>query len=506
MPYQDNEPIPDNYSREWIPNETQRVDESGNKMFEERKTKKAMKLPPVPILNFPAGGYWKYTIINPDGPQASPTGNPMDNAPVFHKAPEVFTHFTKQQDYMGKAKGFKGVKQEVIHSREHLKKLVKEEIQAKFEAYMLEQFSDEEEMEAFEREVDDDWNREARFEGGAGFIATKTREGGALPGALIDTAPAGYYWAKDDDGNDIWKDGRRVPAPLYEGKGLTRAGKVATHLQTYGRGGMYGGEDQIKRQLEEKYIQNDTYIGQLAKKYTPDITGANTIPPQTPLGEEDKTRADGTKLTRDYTAEIIGSVNPEDYTIGDPLVRWSQSSEAKALEVEREKEFNKLLEKEYQEEVELHRGTPLEGRTLPWSALGIKYGGNAHAMNIDWIRAKGMKKELYELYEAEYRAKIKPALDEPGTQDIGGLITQMNGVVLDDRGRPTGEVVPAPADELTDSDDDVDDWLAGGGEAPEVVVNRIDQEDDTEFQDDADTYGRRITTGQGRQLRWNAGA
>ncbi len=500
MPYQDNEPIPENYTREWITNETQRLDGEGNKMFEERKTKKALKLPPVPILNFPAGGYWKYRIIDPDGPQASPTGNPMDNAPVFHKAPEVFTHFTKQKDYLGKAAGFKGVKQEVVHSREHLKKLVKDEIKAKFEAFQLEQFSDEEEMEAFEKEVDDDWNRQARFEGDLGFIATKTREGGAMPGSLMDTAPVGYYWAQDEQGNDIWKDGKRVRAPLYEGKGLTRAGKVATHLQTYGRDGMYGGEENIKRQLEETYIQNNSYIGALARKYTPDVDGRLSIPAQTAPGEEDELRADKTKLTRDYTTEVIGSVNPSDYTIGDPMLRWAQSSEAKALEVEREKEFNALIDREYQSEVEEFRGTPLEGKAIPWRALGIKYG----ATNDDWTRATGAKKELYELYEAQYQASIKPALSEPDVDDIAGLAVQMNGVVLDDRGRPTGEVVAAPQDDL-DSDEDIDDWFAEGGSDEEINIVSAGGEEEDEFQDDGDTYGRRITSGQGKQLRWDAG-
>tara|TARA_R110001592_G_scaffold68504_5_gene209864 strand:- start:33 stop:1547 length:1515 start_codon:yes stop_codon:yes gene_type:complete len=503
MPYQDNEPIPENYKRDWVSNETQRVDGEGNKMFEERKTKKALKLPPVPILNFPAGGYWKYSIIDPDGPQASGSGDPQDNAPVFHKVPEVFTHFTKQKDYLGKAAGFKGVKQEVVHSREHLRKLIKDEIQAKFEAFNLEQFSDEEEMSAFEQEVDDDWNRGAMFEGGAGFIATKTQDGGALPGSLMDTAPVGYYWKQDAEGNDVWKDGKRVRAPLYEGKGLTRAGKVATHLATYGRGGMYGGEENIKKQLEETYVQNNTYIGQLARKYTPDITGANTIPAQTAAGQEDELRADGTKLTRDYTAETIGSINPSDYTIGDPLLRWAQSSEAKAIEVEREREFNALIDKEYQAEVEQFKGTPLEGKAIPWTALGIKYGGNAYAMNVDWERAKGAKRELYALYEAQYQASIKPALDEPDVDDIAGLAVQMNGVILDDRGRPTGEVVAAPQDDL-DSDEDIDDWFAEGGSDEEINVVSMAQDED-EFQDDGDTYGRRITSGQGKQLRWDAG-
>lgn len=500
MPYQDNEPIPDNYRREWIPNETQRVDESGNKMWEERKTKKAQKLPPVPILNFPAGGYWKYTIINPDGPQASASGDPQDNAPVFHKAPEVFTHFTKQQDYMGKAKGFKGVKQEVIHSRDYLKKIEKEAIKRKFEDFINEQFDGPDERQAFEREVEDDWTREARFEGGAGFIATKTREGGALPGSLMDTAPAGYYWKQDEEGNDIWVNGKRVPAPLYEGKGLTRAGKVATHLQTYGRDGRYGGEDKIKRQLEETYIQNDSYIGQLAKKYTPEITGALSIPAQTPLGEEDKERPDKTKLTRDWTMENIQSVNPQDYIIPDPLALWHKSSEGQANEWERKKEFAKLMSSNFEAEIEQHKGTFMEGKTKPWGFFGIRYGATA----TDWEKMEREKKELYAKYEAEYRASTKPALDEPGVEEVEGLITQMNGVVLDDRGRPTGDVVDAP--ELTDSDEeDIDAWFEDEDSDAEVVVERIDDEDDTEFQDDADTYGRRITTGQGRQLRWDAG-
>lgn len=516
MPYQDNEPIPDNYTREWMSDISQRVNEDGNLMWEKQGKRdiKAGK-EPTPILNFPAGGYWKYSAINKDGPLTSATpGVAIDfrskDAPIFYKVPEIFTHFTKQKDYEGKAKGFPGVKNEVVHSRAHLEKLEAIETKRKFDEFLASQFSDEEEQESFEQEVQDDWTRGARFEGDRGFIATQTREGGALPGSLMDTAPAGYYWKQDDMGNDIWEDGRRVPAPLYEGKGLTRSGKVATHLQTYGRSGMYGGEEQIKQQLQETYIQNNSYIGELARKYTPDITGANTIPPQTPLGEEDETRGDGTKLTRDYTADIIGSVNPEDYTIGDPLVRWSQSSEAKAIEVEREREFNKLMEAEYQAEVEEHKGTPLEGRTIPWTALGIRYGGNAHAMNIDWIRAKGIKRDLYDLYEAQHLAAIRPALNQPGAEDVGGLVVQMNGVVLDDRGRPTGDVVAAPQDDLdSDIDSDEEDLMAqydNPQDDDEMNVEQAEQFEDEELQDDANTYGRRITSGTGRQTKWDAGA
>ena len=36
MPLQDSEPIPDNYTREWVSNETQRVDENGNLMWEKQ--------------------------------------------------------------------------------------------------------------------------------------------------------------------------------------------------------------------------------------------------------------------------------------------------------------------------------------------------------------------------------------------------------------------------------------------------------------------------------------
>ena len=507
MPYQDNEPIPDNYSREWISDTSHRVNEEGNLMWE-KQGKREIKAgtAPTPILNFPAGGYWKYSAIDRNGPLTSATpGVAIDfrskDAPVFYKVPEVFTHYTKQKDYEGKAKGFPGVKNEVVHSREHLKKLEANEAKRKFDEFYASQFSDEEEQVSFEQEVKDDWTREARFEGDTGFIATRTQEGGALPGSLMDTAPTGYYWKRDEEGNDIWRDGKRVPAPLYEGKGLTRSGKVAQHLQTYGRNEMYGGEEQIKQQLQETYIQNNSYIGHLAQKYTPDITGANTIPPQTPLGEEDETRKDGTKLTRDYTNETINSVNPDDYTIGDPMLRWAESSEAKALEQERNVEFNALMKREYEAEVEQHRGTFMEGKTIPWTALGIKYG----ATNDDWTRATGAKDELYALYDAQRQTSIRPALDEPGTQDIGGLIVQMNGVVVDDRGNSTGEVDAAPQDD-TDSDDDLMDMFDAPDSDDEMNIESAQSEDDEELQQDANVYGRRITSGTGRQTRWDAGA
>ena len=515
MPLQDSEPIPDNYTREWVSNETQRVDENGNLMWE-KQLKRDIKAgkPAVPILNFPAGGYWRYTAIDKEG-NLNPYPD-VEDAPrgaiVYYKVPDVFTHFTKQKDYTGKAdKDMKGVKKDIQFSKEHLKKLQKAEIEAKFKAFQLEQFDgDQKAMDDFQEEVRRDWSREARFEGDKGFIATKTADGGYLPGNLLDSAPAGYYWKRDAEGNDIWKDGRRVPAPLYEGKGLTRAGKVAGHLETHGRGGMYGGSEKIQQQLQEAYPQNDSYIAYLSQKYAPDTAGGNysAVPPQTPAGEEDVVREDKTKATRDWTWHNIISVNPEEYTMGDPYKYWLASSEGRAELEERKKwenemrrDFSKWMYKQFSEEQEQHKGTFMEGKTIPWGALGISYDKQSPE---DWRRAKGAKKELYELYEAQYRASTKPALDEPGVEEVEGLAVQMNGVVLDDRARPTGEVVDAPQDDM-DSDDDIDDWFDDEDSDAEVVVERIDEADDTEFQDDADTYGRRITSGQGKQLRWDAG-
>ena len=66
---QDKSPLPENYSREWIVNTSQRQDENGNLMWEKQSAKdRKAGIAPTPTLNFPAGGYWKYTAINPDGP------------------------------------------------------------------------------------------------------------------------------------------------------------------------------------------------------------------------------------------------------------------------------------------------------------------------------------------------------------------------------------------------------------------------------------------------------
>lgn len=512
MPLQDKEPIPDNYTREWIPNETQRQDENGNLEWE-KQLKRDIKagIPATPILNFPAGGYWKYTAINPDGPLINTIEKDQEfghkDAIVYSAVPEIFTHFTKQKDYEGKAtKDFKGVKKDQMFAKRHLQVLVREDAKKKFDEYYLDQFGgDELARDTFRQETEGDWSAVAKFEGDLGFIATRTQEGGVLPGSLMDTAPVGYYWKRDAEGNDVWKDGRRIPAPLYEGKGITRAGAVASHLQTHGRNGMYGGEENIKEQLEETYIQNNSYIGHLATKYAPDTTGANysSLPTQTPMGEEDKVRGDGTKLTRDWTMENIQSIDPATGTMGDPLKRWALSSEGQAVEAERKKEFMKWMYSDFVKDQEKYKGTPFEDVVRPWGFFGVKYPMTAS----DWNEADRKKKEYYDKLEAEHKASINVGLDIPNVSSVGGVAVQDNGVVLDNRGRPTGQVLPSP-DTDTDTDSDDDDPFAAAlrGERPdEIVVERVDSEDENDFQDDGDTYGRRITSGQGKQTRWDAG-
>ncbi len=508
MPVQDEAPVPENYSREWIMNDTQRTDEKGNLMFEKQlvRDKKAGK-PAVKILNFPAGGYWKYVAKDKDKVV-------MDVPLVYYDVPQAYTDAQTGKDYRG-VRGGKGefkavgkIEKQLAYARDHLKKLEREDIQRKFKAYQLEQFDgDQKAMDDFQEDVRRDWSREARFEGDQGFIATGNETTGYLPGNLLDSAPSGYYWKRDAEGNDIWKDGKRVPAPLYEGKGLTRAGKVAGHLDTRGRGGMYGGSEKIQKQLQEAYPQNDSYIGFLAQKYAPDTTGANysAVPPQTPAGQEDQLREDKTKATRDWTWHNIISVNPEEYTMGDPYKYWLASSEGRAEVEERKKweeemkrDFSKWMYKQFVEEQAEHKGTYMEGKTIPWGALGIKWDNrDADA----WTRAKGAKKELYELYKAQHDASIHQGLNEPGTTQVGGEAVQDNGVVLDSSARPTGEVVDVPDDTDTESEDDFD--AVFGGSDDEVVVDRIDSDEDVSFQDDADTYGRRITSGTGKQLNWS---
>ena len=81
----------------------------------------------------------------------------------------------------------------------------------------------------------------------------------------------------------------------------------------------------------------------------------------------------------------------------------------------------------------------------------------------------------------------------------------MNGVVVDDRGNSTGEVVAAPQDD-TDSDDDLMDMFDAPDSDDEMNIESAQSEDDEELQQDANVYGRRITSGTGRQTRWDAGA
>ena len=543
MPLQDDEPIPDNYTRDWVVNTTQRQDEKGNLMWEKQSAKdRKAGIAPTPTLNFPAGGYWKYTAINPDGPLTRSYGadytmfgsgkggekvedlGPQD-AIVYYSIPETFTDYNLGKDYTGKAdKDFKGMKKHLKHSREYLRKVEKEQISQKFDAYMssldsgypeisqvdAEQISRDETLDDwysnkhllsrkdYLTQMKRDFEREARFEGGLGFIATTTAEGGRLPGSLLDTAPVGYYWKRDAEGNDVWKDGRRVPAPLYEGKGLTRQGKVPNI-----RRGKEITTEIVESQLEEIYPQNISYMNYLVRKYAPDTAGANysSLPQQTPLGEEDKVREDGTKLTRDWTAENIQSIDPETGTMGDPLAKWALSSEGQKVEAERKKEFMKWMYSSFVKEQEEHKGTFMEGKTKPWGFFGVKYPMSSD----DWKEADRKKKEQYDIYEAEHKASINVGLDEPGSVSVGGVAIQSNGVVLDGRGRPTGQVVEAPADDSDVDSDEEDDWFAEGGSDEEINIERLEVEDEDDLQDDAATYGRRITTGQGKQTRWDAG-
>ena len=538
---QDKSPLPENYSREWVVNTSQRQDENGNLMWEKQSAKdRKAGIAPTPTLNFPAGGYWKYTAINPDGPLIRSYGaeytmfgggkggakdedlGPQD-AVVFYEVPETFTDYNLGKDYTGKAdKDFKGMKKHLKHSREYLKKIEKEQIKSKFDAWMLNERSKYPEVsqvdgEAISRDEtlgdwfanrhllskDDyiaqmrrDFEREARFEGGLGFIATTTAEGGRLPGSLLDTAPVGYYWKRDAEGNDVWVNGRRVPAPLYEGKGLTRQGKVANV-----RRGKELSTEEIQSNLEEIYPQNISYMNYLSRKYAPDTAGANysSLPTQTPIGQADLEREDGTKLTRDWTMANIESIDPDTGTMGDPLAKWALSSEGQAVEAERKKEFMKWMYSSFVKEQEEHKGTFMEGKTKPWGFFGVKYP----MTQAEWTEAERKKKEQYDIYEAEHKASINVGLDEPGAINVGGVAVQGNGVVLDARGRPTGQVVQAPDDD-SDEDSDEGDWFAEGGSDDEINIERLEDSED-DFQDDADTYGRRITSGTGKQTRWDAG-
>ncbi len=543
MPLQDTEPIPENYTRDWVVNTTQRQDEKGNLMGEKQSAKdRKAGIAPTPTLNFPAGGYWQYSAINRDGPLVRSYGaeytmfgsgkggekdedlGPQD-AIVFNAVPGIFTDYNLGKDYTGKAdKDFKGMKKQLKYSREYLRKIESEAIKEKFDASMAlldtnypavsqvdaEQISRDESLddwfankhllsrEDYASQMKRDFEREARFEGGRGFIATTTAEGGRLPGSLLDTAPVGYYWQRDAEGNDVWKDGRRIPAPLYQGKGLTRQGKVPNV-----RRGKEITIADVETKLEEIYPQNISYMNHLVRKYAPDTAGANysSLPTQTPEGEEDKVREDGSKLTRDWTMENIQSIDPDTGTMGDPLKAWANSSEGKAVEVERKKEFMKWMYSSFVKEQEEHKGTFMEGKTKPWGFFGVKYP----MVGKDWDEADRKKKEQYDIYEAEHKASINVGLDEPGSVSVGGVAIQANGVVMDSRGRPTGEVVEAPEDDSDVDSDEEDDWFAEGGSDEEINIERLEDSEEEDLQDDAATYGRRITSGQGKQTRWDAG-
>lgn len=500
MPAQDDEPTPEGYRREWIDDATQRKDESNNLMFEKQLKRDIKKgIPATPILNFPAGGYWKYIKITPDA-----TGDP----PVKYAVPGQYTDFNTKKDYRGKRGGtgeFKAVgaiEKSLKKSKEYLDKVIRENA---LEVYR--NMVNEEDLETEEA-----FSRESRFNGQLGYVQSHTIEGGVLPGTLADTTPQGHYWKRDNLGNDIWKDGRRVPAPLMEGKGLTRPGKVAGHLDTYGRGGMYGGKEKISQQLEEHNTRNLSYMRYMAEKYAP-LDGTEIIPQQTPEGEEDKKRKDGTRLTRDWTYENLQSIDPHDYTMADPMKYWWKSSEGRKVSADREKEFNRWANTTFLAESVKYRGGPFEGKALHWTRhLGVKYG----ATKEDWARAKGAKADLLRLWNAEHIAKTNRGLDVPGTTEVDGLAVQLNGVVLDPSARPTGEVMvdeepiaeERTADEVEEMN--VEDFELSDSDDPEGADDdaQFDEDSDPEFEDDGDTFGRRITSksgGGGLAARRNIG-
>ena len=247
----------------------------------------------------------------------------------------------------------------------------------------------------------------------------------------------------------------------------------------------------------------------MAEKYAP-LDGTEIIPQQTPEGEEDKKRKDGTRLTRDWTYENLQSIDPHDYTMADPMKYWWKSSEGRKVSADREKEFYRWANTTFLAESVKYRGGPFEGKALHWTRhLGVKYG----ATKEDWARAKGAKADLLRLWNAEHIAKTNRGLDVPGTTEVDGLAVQLNGVVLDPSARPTGEVMvdeepiaeERTADEveemnvedfeLSDSDEDDDDA-------------QFDEDSDPEFEDDGDTFGRRITSksgGGGLAARRNIG-
>tara|TARA_R110000803_G_scaffold157221_5_gene221655 strand:+ start:3689 stop:5140 length:1452 start_codon:yes stop_codon:yes gene_type:complete len=481
MPAQDEEVIPEGFRREWVDDVSQRQDDAGNLVWEKQLARDRKKgIPATPILNFPGGGYWKY--INTSAP---------NEPPVKYAVPEIFTDHLTGEDYRGNRQtktSVPAIEKKIKFGREHLDRIIKLDNERKFDEYMaeMEESSDEE----------PDFTKQSRFQGDSGFAKD------ASINTMASSIPQGHYYQRDADGNDIWKDGRRLKATLAEGQGITRPGKVAAHLRPYGRGGMYGGEEQILKKLEETNITNINYISDIASRFAP-FKEEWVIPSQTPEGEEDRERSDKTKLTRDWTKQNIDSINPEDFYMPNPDKYWRQSSEGKAAIREAQIEFDRWADDDYSNSAKQLAGGPFDGKALHWKRdLGIGYG----ATGADWDAAKAKKEQMWKMWSAENKANTHKGLDIPGSRIVGEKVIAPGGVVVDSLARPTGEVValddPVPEDEpeqvFDDSDDEVDDFFG----SDEDVEGELGEDEDEAFEDDKAIYGRSQTSGTGKQLKW----
>lgn len=462
------EGIDDTYEREWVPEISQKVDAKGKLMFEKQSAKdRKAGIPLTPILNFPAGGYWQFS----------------KGDDVQYQVPSRYTDHITGEDYTGSRADKTSVpakEKQVKFAREYLEVGLKAMTQRLFD----------EDMKQYEGQETIDWTKRARFEGDTGFAQDVVQ--GEQPGVAINKAPRGYYYKRDEFGDDIWKDGRRVPAPLSEGKGLTRPGAVAVHLQPYGRNEMYGGAEKINKILETTNWTNMDYLESIANKYAPlsGMPGA-VVPPQTPEGEEDKFREDdGTKLTKDWTWHNIISVNPDDYAIANPIKLWLGSSEGKAAIAEGRLDFDEWADGDYENAKKQLASGPFAGKELHWvKDLGITYNSDA----ADWRRAKAEKEAMWKVWAAENKVSKAPTLNKI---DVAQPQAAVSNVLI------TGDDDPVEEDPTEqDYEDMVDDFFAASSD--EDVGALVGAVDDWELEDASGTnYGLKKTSGTGKQLNW----
>tara|TARA_R110000803_G_scaffold88854_3_gene155886 strand:+ start:11236 stop:12849 length:1614 start_codon:yes stop_codon:yes gene_type:complete len=503
--------VDETWKRDWITDITQRVDDKQNLMWEKQSAKdRKAGIPATPILNFPAGGYFQYSSDTGYGGGAS----------VVYQVPERFTDHITGKDYTGSRAtktSVPAIEKRVKFAREYLEIIKQGERENLFVKYMADT--------GLDQEVGIDWDRKSRFEGDSGF-AEPTE--GVAPASFAAYQPQGFEYRRDEDGNEIWKDGRRVKATLAEGRGITRPGKVAANLRPFGRGGMYGGADQINERLANTNMTNIERIQEIAEFASPArLLGAGQIPGQTPLdannqpGEDLVRASDNTKLTRDWTEHNIRSINPEDMWIDNPYSLFMASSEGMAIKLKRYEGFQEWADEDYEHAKKQLANGPFKGKELHWIRdLGVPYGATDH----DWAVAKAKKEALWKKWAAEVALGKNPGLDTPGSKVQDGKAIQANGVVMDGRGRPTGEVIAVQEEEeeedpleeamasmalQDDSDsesgidsDDMEDYQKYFGEGNEVVVSDEDEDEDDFVAGGEGAYGNKITSGTGRQLQW----